>query len=75
VSPDGWKLTLDDESHGELYDLGSDPEERRNLFYEDTHLERVQSLVAAIRRWQERTGDDPIRFDEDAWRRHRERLR
>jgi len=71
---DGRKLTLDDEYRGEPNDPGSDPEERRNLFYEEAQLEGVQVLVAGIRHGQRCIGDGPIRFDEDAWRQSRARL-
>jgi arylsulfatase A-like enzyme len=75
LMPDGWKLTVDDQSHGELYDLRRDPQERKNLFYDDAHLARMRALLEEIRSWQRRTGDEPMRFEEAEWRRNGERLR
>jgi arylsulfatase A-like enzyme len=74
-TPDGWKLTADDRSQGELYHLRQDPQERKNLFYDEAHLARVRALLDEIRAWQRRTGDEPMRFDEAEWRRHGRRLR
>jgi arylsulfatase A-like enzyme len=75
LTPERWKLTLDDRSQGELYDLRQDPQERKNLFYEDVQLERVRALLEEIRSWQRRTGEEPMRFDEAEWRRNGQRLR
>jgi arylsulfatase A-like enzyme len=74
-TPDGWKLTVDDRSQGELYDLRQDPQERKNLFYDDAHLGRVRALLEQIRAWQRGTGDEPMRFDEAQWKRNGQRLR
>jgi choline-sulfatase len=74
-TPEGWKLTVDDRSQGELYDLVRDPQERKNLFYDQAHLERVRALLEQIRVWQRRNGDEPMRFDEAEWRRNGQRLR
>jgi arylsulfatase A-like enzyme len=74
-TPEGWKLTVDDRSQGELYDLVRDPQERKNLFYDEAHLERVRALLEQIRGWQRRTGDQPMRFDEAEWRGNAQRLR
>jgi arylsulfatase A-like enzyme len=73
--PDGWKLTVDDRSQGELYDLRQDPQERKNLFYDEAHLARLRALLDEIRAWQRRHGDEAMRFDEAEWRRHGRRLR
>lgn len=75
VTPDGWKMTVDDRSQGELYNLRSDPEERDNLFYESGQLARVRGLLKRIHDWQRRTADVRIRFDEGEWRRNGARLR
>jgi hypothetical protein len=37
----------------EIFDLGRDPQERRNLF--DEEPEKARELVANLRRWQEQT--------------------
>ena len=74
-TPEGWKLTVDDRSQGELYDLRQDPQERKNLFYDEAQLDRVRALLEEIRSWQRRTGDQAMRFDEAEWRRHGRRLR
>ena len=74
-TPEGWKLTVDDRSQGELYDLRNDPQERTNLFYDPAHLDRVRTLLERIRAWQRQTGDEPTRFDEAEWKRNGQRLR
>jgi arylsulfatase A-like enzyme len=75
LTPGRWKLTVDDRSQGELYDLRQDPQERKNLFYDEAQLDRVRALLEEIRSWQRRTGDEVMRFDEAEWRRHGRRLR
>jgi hypothetical protein len=57
ITPDRWKLTLTDVGEGELYDLTSDPQERRNLFSDQRHRDRVAQLRDRIRSWQKATGD------------------
>ena len=74
VTLDGWKLTINDASQGELYPLKTDPKERRNLFYQEQQLERIKELVQKIREWQRKTEDELIEFDGEAWKRHRKQF-
>jgi len=57
ITADGWKLNLCPHDRGELYDLNSDPHERRNLFSEPDQRDRIHELTERIRHWQEETGD------------------
>lgn len=70
VTPDGWKLTVNHHSQGELYNLAEDPRERTNLFYRNQSLQTIKQLVWRLNRWQRSVGDDVLRFDEAAWRQH-----
>lgn len=45
-------------SRAELYDLGSDPLERRNLIDDPAYDEVREALSSALRRWREVTKDD-----------------
>lgn len=74
LTPERWKLTVDDRSQGELYHLGQDPQERKNLFYDEAQLDRVRALLEEIRSWQRRIGEEAMRFDEAEWRRNGRRL-
>jgi arylsulfatase A-like enzyme len=58
ISLDRFKLNLSPGDQCELYDLGNDPHEQRNLFGEPTHRDRVRDMAARIRMWQAETGDD-----------------
>lgn len=69
---DGWKLTLvSGSAEGELFDLKTDPRERRNLFYEEGSLARIQAMAARLHLWQRSTGDTLIPFEAEAWRKKR----
>ena len=57
VTPERWKLSFSDVGEGELYDLNTDPRERRNLFYDARHKSKSADLRERIRRWQKSTGD------------------
>ena len=57
ITSDGWKLTLGDPEHGELYDLNADPHEMTNLYGESSQADRIHDLASRIRTWQEETGD------------------
>jgi len=57
VTPEGWKLTVDVEGNGELYNLRQDSAERVNLFGRPEHRAAVRGLVERIRLWQRATGD------------------
>lgn len=68
MTPEGWKLTVDDRSQGELYNLGQDAQERKNLFCDEARLDSVRTLLEEIRSWQRRTADEAMRFDVAAQR-------
>ena len=64
VRDDRWKLIHNlDPGEGEptfeLYDLPSDPDERRNLAGQPAHAEHEQRLRTAMQAWREKT-DDPL---------------
>ena len=58
ISGDGSKLNLSPVDQCELYDLNSDPTEKKNLFDEPKQDERLHEMTARLRRWQDETGDD-----------------
>jgi arylsulfatase A-like enzyme len=68
VTSEGWKLTLTKDGVGELYDRNRDPQEVVNLFYKDDMLPIVLDLTQRIALWQHATGDNPIPFTEEMWR-------
>ncbi|MBT7595765.1 MAG: hypothetical protein HN559_12705, partial [Gemmatimonadetes bacterium] len=57
VTADRWKLTLCAADQGELFDLNSDPGEVTNLFDGPEHRDRIRSMAARLRLWQQETGD------------------
>lgn len=57
VAADNWKLNLSSIGDHELYDLGADPFECRNLYAESAQRERIEAMRQKIVAWQERTGD------------------
>ncbi|MCP3918519.1 MAG: sulfatase-like hydrolase/transferase [bacterium] len=51
--------------HTQLFDLERDPAEMHDLAREPEHAERVESMMALLRTWQERTNDPhPLEIDE-----------
>jgi arylsulfatase A-like enzyme len=60
VSPDGWKLCLRDKDKNELYNLRNDPNERRNLYYQQGHRDVIVDLTNRIHRWQQSVGDGVV---------------
>jgi arylsulfatase A-like enzyme len=68
VTPEGWKLTLTSNGMGELYNRNRDPQEITNLFYKDDMLPIVLDLTHRIALWQRSTGDKPIPFTEEMWK-------
>jgi arylsulfatase A-like enzyme len=74
ATPDGWKMTVNYSSQGELYNLTEDPKERTNLFYQDRSLDMIERLVRRINRWQRSTGDSLLTFDTSRWRQHRNQI-
>ena len=59
ITADGWKLTLGDPEHGELYDLNADPHEMNNLYDEHAQTDRIRDLAGRLRALQEETVDTP----------------
>ena len=57
VSAERWKLNLCPSDHGELYDLNQDPYEMTNRFDDPAQQERIATMIASIRRWQENVAD------------------
>jgi arylsulfatase A-like enzyme len=57
ISRDGWKLSLYQDDHCELFDLITDPHELRNLFSDPAQKERIRQLSARLGDWQCRSGD------------------
>ena len=57
ISSDGWKLKLAVGDVNELYDLNSDPSERRNLIDDPTQIARIRDMASRIRDWQLQTED------------------
>lgn len=43
-----------------LFDLDSDPHERKNLFSSEEHRGRIRELAQKIRTWQEQIGDQLV---------------
>jgi arylsulfatase A-like enzyme len=74
VTPDGWKMTVNDHSQGELYNLTEDPRERTNLFYRDQSLQTIRQLVWRVNAWQRSVGDATLKFDEGTWQKHRKEV-
>ncbi len=58
ITGDGWKLNVAEDGEGELYDLTGDPGEMTNLFAVPGQRERIEGLLARLRRWQAKTGDE-----------------
>lgn len=57
VTPDGWKLCLRDKDKNELYNLGQDPVERKNLYPDSNQRDTIKRLTDEIHDWQQRFGD------------------
>jgi arylsulfatase A-like enzyme len=58
VRMDDWKLTLDSQGNGEMYDLAADPMELDNLFGDLARADRQLALTTELLRWTIRTEDD-----------------
>jgi arylsulfatase A-like enzyme len=57
VTADGWKLNLYRDDVPELFDLNTDPGERRNLAAAGAQRDRVRRLADELRAWQQATQD------------------
>jgi hypothetical protein len=58
VRMDDWKLTLDSQGNGEMYNLATDPAELANLFGHPDHSTRQLQLTTELLQWTIRTEDD-----------------
>ena len=63
VTPDGWRLTLNQTGEHELYDLTGDPLERTNLYGRSRYQATVSELRSKVASWQQRTGDTAVFAD------------
>lgn len=63
-----WKLVLDMEGAGQLYDLAHDPFELTNLYRDDRYVEQRASLLAELAAWMMRV-QDPLPIPPDGYRR------
>ena len=57
VTADRWKLNLCPGDRSQLFDLNTDPHELNNLFDHPEHRDRIRTMAARIRQWQDETGD------------------
>ena len=57
IDPEGWKLCLSDADKHQLFHLGRDPWETKNLFYTGRHDDVVRRLTRQIHDWQRRVKD------------------
>lgn len=57
VTPAGWKFSRSAIGEHLLYDLNTDPYEKRNLAPEPAQAERIEALTERIAAWQQATGD------------------
>jgi arylsulfatase A-like enzyme len=57
VSADNWKFNRHAAGQHELYDLNTDPHERRNLNADPSQQARIAELDARLRRWQAQVQD------------------
>ena len=57
VGQDGWKLNLSPVDQCELYNLGADPHELKNLFDHPKQQDRIHDMAARLRAWKEQTKD------------------
>jgi arylsulfatase A-like enzyme len=53
-----WKLLLDSQGNGEMYDLAADPAEVNNLFGDPAHSAEQLALTTELLQWTIRTEDD-----------------
>ena len=65
VTPEGWKLSVNDTGEGELYHLRRDPKERRNLYFQAPYQTKVRELWNRLRFRQKAIGD-PVELDLNA---------
>lgn len=66
VKKGNWKLTMDAEGHGQLYDLSTDPFELQNLFGRGEHADIQQDLMQEMVLWLLRV-QDPLPYPVDKY--------
>lgn len=57
VTPDGWKLSLNDRDKNQLFNLQKDPGETKNLFGLPEYQGVIRKLARKIHAWQEQVND------------------
>ena len=57
ITPNGWKLCLNDRDKCQLFNLNKDPGETTNLFYKCGYREIIGTLTERIQTWQKSVGD------------------
>jgi arylsulfatase A-like enzyme len=62
ITPDGWKLTVSSAGDGELYHLGRDPKEMRNLYFLPEYQDQVRKIWDRLRARQKQL-EDPVVLD------------
>jgi arylsulfatase A-like enzyme len=62
VTPEGWKLTVSSAGDGELYHLGRDPKEMRNLYFLPEYRDQVRKMWVRLRARQDQF-EDPVALD------------
>jgi arylsulfatase A-like enzyme len=60
ITPDGWKLNYSPLGEHELYNLGQDPGETRNLARETGGVDIFNRLTDDIRAWQQKVADPVV---------------
>lgn len=63
ITPDGWKLCLNDRDRNQLFNVTKDPGETINLCDRPEHRLVIERLAALIRTWQQKVSD-PLRLPE-----------
>ena len=57
IAPDGWKLSLRDNDHSQLFNLNNDPLETTNLFTDHAYKDKISFLAKKIHEWQIKHND------------------
>ena len=63
VTQDGWKFNWSSSDKSQLFNLNEDPQEIKNLFYDEAYQDTIKALQDLILDWQKRTGDQVV-FEE-----------
>ena len=62
ITPEGWKMTVSDAGDGELYHLGRDPKEMKNLYFLPEYQEQVRKMWDRLRARMKEV-EDPVVLD------------